>query len=307
MDLLTVIIPCRNEAFSIPEVIRDLAAAFKESSIDCTILVIDDGSLDHTGQAALGAGRELETKSFRVRVVELATCSGKDSAILCGMDNADRASTWIAVMDGDGQHPADSLRKLVECAQAGSPVTVADPKRPRGQSAFRRLTHVAGQKFLSRQSVQTDFSVISCSLVGDVTAMMRAGDAYRDALTWLAAPVTAIRYEVQARTDGSHSRFTLTDFVTLGSRRALSRGREIVIALTVIRLATIFVCAITLLTLYLLGALTWPMVGIAVLVLLLVAAANEVFVVFVLLSVYARGTPRPRYQLKRTYGYSPDQ
>jgi hypothetical protein len=231
--------------------------------------------------------------------VTLARHSGKDAAILCGLHEVGTEADWIAIMDGDGQHPVEVLGRLVERLGEKPYVVVAEPSRARGSSYFRTKSHDLARVFLSRETIQSDFSIFRAELVPDITAMMMSGDAYRDALTWLAAPVSSIEYDVAQRLDGTKSRFSFTSFVGLGSRRALSRGREIVVALTFLRLAVILICGATAMILLARNALSLPVLIVLVMVLLLLMAATEIFTVFITLSVYARTTPRPRYRLMR--------
>ena len=300
MYSVSVVIPCRNEEVAVPHMLRSIDALTQRISIDCTIIIVDDGSEDATASATRRIGQQLERSGLRIQVISLATGSGKDAAILCGLSAVEAVAGMVAVMDGDGQHPVETLGLLLERAGDGALVAVAEPRNAPGGSFFRRKTHDLGKIFLSKQSVQTDFSVIRTEFLPDVVSMMRTGDAYRDALTWLAVPISTVEYDVQPRIDRGKSRFTLTGFITLGSRRALSKGREIVIVLTLLRFLTIIGCAIVAGALYFLGALTWPIAILLIFILLLVSALSEIFVVFVLLSVYARGTPRPRYQVLKT-------
>lgn len=300
MKNLTVIVPCRNEAQAIPVLLRLLEQAAIERSLSLRVVIVDDGSDDDTCVVAMSTAEQLHGASLQVDLITLARPSGKDAAILCAMASQECASEFVAVMDGDGQHPVSSLMELMDIAQAGAYVVVAEPKSARGGTAFRRLVHMTSTKFLSRESIRTDFSVLRSDLVPDVVAMMRTGDAYRDALTWLAAPVEKVDYDMGKRLDGSASRFTFSAFVGLGARRALSRGREIVIALTFLRMATIGLCGVVAVGLYVNGRLNVIAIVVLMSILLLIAAVSEVFLVFVTLSIYARGTPRPRYQVARS-------
>lgn len=299
MRRCAVIIPCRNEVTAIPLLIREIDHAASEWGTETSVLVVDDGSRDGTRESVQGLAAELCRVGFDVRIVTLATHSGKDAAILCGLHEVGHEVDWIAIMDGDGQHPVHVLRRLVESSKDQPYVVVAEPKKARGSSYFRTRSHDLARAFLSRETIQSDFSIFQAELAPDIMAMMTSGDAYRDALTWLAVPVTSIQYEVANRLDGSKSRFSFSSFVGLGSRRALSRGREIVVALTLLRLAVILLCGFAALILAAQDALSLPAIVGLVMVLLLVMAASEVFSVFVTLSVYARTTPRPRYRLKR--------
>src|SRR6266850_7019901 len=92
----SVVIPAFNEAESIGEVVRYLAATAPWREI----LVVDDGSSDDTGTRAAAAG---------ARVLRHPYNKGNGAAVKTGIREATGA--YILIADGDGQHrPADAAR-----------------------------------------------------------------------------------------------------------------------------------------------------------------------------------------------------
>jgi glycosyltransferase involved in cell wall biosynthesis len=104
---LLVIIPAFNEAQALPALIGEIRRV--TSAISVTggdIVVIDDASTDATAQVAEEAG---------VRLVRLCRNLGIGGAVQTGLRLAFREGFDCAVqMDGDGQHPASELPKLLE-------------------------------------------------------------------------------------------------------------------------------------------------------------------------------------------------
>lgn len=96
---LSIVIPARNEAEGLARLLPVLRDAYPEAEI----IVSDDGSTDATAQVAQAAG---------VRVVSRPYGAGNGAAIKAGA----RAATgeWIAFMDGDGQHRAEDVRRLLD-------------------------------------------------------------------------------------------------------------------------------------------------------------------------------------------------
>lgn len=93
---LLVIIPARNEEERLPLVIRKV----KEVAPRGTILVVEDGSTDNTGQVARDAGALVATLAINVGYGG-ALQTGFQYACLGGYD-------IVITLDGDGQHnPAD--------------------------------------------------------------------------------------------------------------------------------------------------------------------------------------------------------
>jgi glycosyltransferase involved in cell wall biosynthesis len=98
-----VFIPALNEEESITAVIEDV----HEQLPDADLLVIDDGSSDATGARALEAGAVVATMPFN---------QGVGAAQQTGYLYALREGYEIcAQIDGDGQHPAQELARVVAC------------------------------------------------------------------------------------------------------------------------------------------------------------------------------------------------
>jgi glycosyltransferase involved in cell wall biosynthesis len=95
---LSIVIPAKNEAAAIAEVVATAKSAYP----DAEVIVVDDGSTDETGQAAEDAG---------ATVIRHPESLGNGAAAKSGA----RAATgeFIAFMDGDGQHDAHDLERLI--------------------------------------------------------------------------------------------------------------------------------------------------------------------------------------------------
>jgi glycosyltransferase involved in cell wall biosynthesis len=97
-----VIIPCYNEAAGVSNLIK----SFHSYSDMIDIVVIDDGSTDQTKARAKEAG---------ATVLALPANLGIGGAVQTGIIYANRKKYPYAVqMDGDGQHPASELIKLID-------------------------------------------------------------------------------------------------------------------------------------------------------------------------------------------------
>ena len=96
---VTVVVPALNEADAIGQVVADLVARYPQYEI----LVVDDGSADETGQLAESAG---------ARVIRHAWNKGYGASLRTGCRQA-RGET-IVCFDGDGQHDAGDVERLVD-------------------------------------------------------------------------------------------------------------------------------------------------------------------------------------------------
>ena len=104
MTDLAVVVPARNEVGHLPSVIAGIPR-YLPGVGSVRVIVVDDGSEDGTGAAARAGG---------ALVVRHRVNLGKGAALLTGCDVAvRRGAGMIVVMDGDGQHRAADIRRLV--------------------------------------------------------------------------------------------------------------------------------------------------------------------------------------------------
>ena len=101
------IVPAFNEAGSIAEVVTEL----RDVAPELEVLVVDDGSIDATAQVADAAG---------ARVLRLPVNLGIGGAVQAGYLYAFERGFDVAVqVDGDGQHDAQELMRLLAPIRAG--------------------------------------------------------------------------------------------------------------------------------------------------------------------------------------------
>jgi glycosyltransferase involved in cell wall biosynthesis len=113
-ESVTIVVPAFNEADSIAGVVTAMRAAAPWHDV----LVIDDGSTDGTGEAARTAG---------ARVVRHPYNKGNGAAVKTAIRSS--ATEWIAIIDGDGQHPAEDARRLVDrCGDFDLVIGARDPR-----------------------------------------------------------------------------------------------------------------------------------------------------------------------------------
>jgi glycosyltransferase involved in cell wall biosynthesis len=110
---VSVIIPVFNEAETIGEIIRDIIVLYP----DFEIIVINDGSTDETGARAREAGALVYSHPYNI---------GNGAAIKSGIRIA--SGQILIFMDGDGQHDAKDIEKMLSFFPDYDMVVGARPK-----------------------------------------------------------------------------------------------------------------------------------------------------------------------------------
>jgi len=100
---VSVVIPARDEAEGLPAVLEGVKAALDGARVPYEIVLVDDGSVDGTGEAARKAG---------ARVLRNPYSMGNGAAVKAGIRAA--LGEIVVLMDADGQHDPADLPRLLE-------------------------------------------------------------------------------------------------------------------------------------------------------------------------------------------------
>ncbi len=102
---ILIVIPCFNEQASIAEVVRAIQRTTRQQGFDADVLVVNDCSTDKSIHII---------RSLDCMYLDLPVNLGIGGAMHAGYKYAYRHGYDVAVqMDGDGQHPANELAKIL--------------------------------------------------------------------------------------------------------------------------------------------------------------------------------------------------
>jgi glycosyltransferase involved in cell wall biosynthesis len=108
MNKIAIIVPAYNEEKAITAVVNDMNAMAKESNLDLDVVVINDCSLDSTSEVI---------SRLDCIALNLPVNLGIGGAVQTGFRYAFENGYDFAIQaDGDGQHPASEIPKLVRAA-----------------------------------------------------------------------------------------------------------------------------------------------------------------------------------------------
>jgi len=112
---LTVFFPAYNDAPSLPGLIARTFAVLRERVADYEVIVVNDGSYDHTAAVL----EELRLQyAPHMRVVTHEQNRGYGGALRSGFASATRE--WVFYTDGDGQYDVSELPRLLELVGPGT-------------------------------------------------------------------------------------------------------------------------------------------------------------------------------------------
>lgn len=131
--LLSIVAPVYNEAATLPEFVRRIAAVCDalRARYAAEIVLVDDGSKDDS----LAVAKNLIAVEPRLRVIELRRNFGQTPALQAGLSCA--AGEFIISMDSDLQHFPEDIPQFIELAEQGYDL-VCGWRKDRRENAMRR-------------------------------------------------------------------------------------------------------------------------------------------------------------------------
>ena len=145
--LISILIPCYNEAQSLPILIpklEDLANNLKQ--YDWEFLCVNDGSKDNT----LEVLRELRQIYKRVNYIDLSRNYGKENAMLAGFDYV--KGDCMVIMDADLQHPPHVILQMLEKWEEGNDDVYASRLTRGKESLLRKKLSLLYYRILQRST-----------------------------------------------------------------------------------------------------------------------------------------------------------
>jgi len=201
-QLLSVVVPCYNEA-PVVEAFHDrLSAAVAELPLDVEVVYVDDGSRDGTGAVLAGLRRRDE----RVSIVDLSRNFGKEIALTAGLDHA--RGDAVVVIDADLQDPPELIKELVAGWREGYDVVYAQRLSRDGETAVKKATAWLFYRFIRRVSRVPipadvgDFRLLSRAALDALLSMREQHRFMKGLFAWIGYPQKAVPYRRDPRFAG---------------------------------------------------------------------------------------------------------
>jgi dolichol-phosphate mannosyltransferase len=135
-----IVLPAYNEQDALPALIDSLVESFSEEQKDFSIIVVNDGSQDKTGEVI-----EAYSRNSPVIALHNEKNMGLAETMRKGLLEAVKRSSAkdiIVTMDADNTHPAGLALRMMRLIREGNDVVIA--------SRYRENSHVIGLVFYRR-------------------------------------------------------------------------------------------------------------------------------------------------------------
>ena len=203
--LLSVVIPCFDEAAVIRETHRRLVATLEAvPDLDFEFVYVDDGSRDVT----LNLLRELQRADARVRVLALSRNFGHEIAVTAGLKCAAGNAVVVVIIDADLQDPPEVIPEMLERWRRGADVAYGLRTERDGETRFKRWTASAFYRLLNRLAdipIPADtgnFRLMDRKVVDAFLAMPERDRFMRAMVAWTGFRQEPVPYRRAARAAG---------------------------------------------------------------------------------------------------------
>ncbi|RND52762.1 glycosyltransferase family 2 protein [Lacticaseibacillus paracasei] len=165
---LTIVVPAYNEEEVLTSSVQKLLAVEDQIAAQTVlgqradILIVDDGSMDHTWDII----EKLHAMNSRVRGLRFSRNFGHQSALIAGMSEAVKTADMIVTIDADLQDDPDKIGDMVDAYADGADIVYGVRNNRETDSWFKRTTAQGYYKTLKLLGVElvpnhADFRLIS--------------------------------------------------------------------------------------------------------------------------------------------------
>jgi glycosyltransferase involved in cell wall biosynthesis len=199
--LLSVVVPLYNEAGGLQRFHDGLLEVVKGLTYDFEIIYVDDGSEDDTTKII----RQFSLKNESVKLLKLSRNFGKENALTAGITAA--RGPAILMLDGDGQHPVESIPEFFEKWQNGAKVVVGIRqgkvagwmKRTSSRLFYKLFNRLTGQQL---KAGSTDFRLLDRSVQQVFLELKERDRITRGLIDWLGFKRDYVYFKASPRMHG---------------------------------------------------------------------------------------------------------
>lgn len=213
MNLLSVIIPCYNEALVVRETYNRLNAIFTPQPYQVEFIFLNNRSEDSTLEILKGMALEDQ----RVKVINMSRNFGHQGSVTCGINNC--RGDVAAIIDADLQDPPEAILEMLTLMKKENANVVYGVRKTRkGENWFKISTAKVFYRALNRMSdtkfpVDTgDFRIIDRKVIQAFNGFKEKNKYVRGLISWMGFKQVPYLYERQERFAGE-TKYPLKDML----------------------------------------------------------------------------------------------
>lgn len=202
--LLSILVPCYNEAESLPLFYTKFLEIAPKIDADIELIFIDDGSKDST----LSIAKSFRMADKRIRYLSFSRNFGKEAAIYAGLQHS--KGDYVVLLDADLQHPPDyipEMFRLLETKEFDSVAMYRSTRKgeSRIRSFFSKIFYRVINKISSTNFVDgsTDYRMMTRQVVDTVLTLLEYNRFTKGIFSWVGFNTHWIPYENVERSVGN--------------------------------------------------------------------------------------------------------
>ena len=221
IQTVDIVIPVYNEGDAISVFHDQLSASLKDLPYQFRITYINDGSSDHS-QTVL---EQLYSAYQNIRIVEMSRNFGHQAALSAGLDLAD--SDANITIDGDGEHPVALIQEMLQKAEEGFDIVIAQRQEPQKASWFKQISSRAFYWMINRigdtkiSPDASDFRLITRPVLSSLKQFHEYHRFLRGLIAWMGFRSTVLPYTPAQRISGK-SKYSLKKMINLAANAIFS-------------------------------------------------------------------------------------
>ncbi|MCR5661172.1 MAG: glycosyltransferase family 2 protein [bacterium] len=313
--IISIVVPIFNEEDGISHFLDDLLTpALLELPYDIEVILVNDGSSDHTLEKIRTA--EINNK-LNVKLISFVRNFGKEAALTAGIYHAQGDA--VIMIDADGQHPVEALGQMLEKWEQGAEIVTAvrdenTTQHKLGSALFYMLMKIIGNKDLVKGAM--DFRLIDRSVADEFNKFTERNRLTRGLIDWLGIEQVYIKVKTKERIKGSptYSSKKLTE-LTADNLASMSRTPLVVFGYigVFITIISLLLGLFILIQIYIMGdplGLDWSgAVAMSVFVSFLVGLVliSQAITALYISQIHTEAKARPLYVINKKNSYGIDE
>lgn len=204
-DLISIVVPCYNEAETVPHFYNEITKVAAEmDSVEFEFIFVDDGSKDKTVEKL----RDLAKQDNRVRYISFSRNFGKEPAMYAGLKES--RGDFVAIMDADLQDPPALIPEMYNSVKNEDFDSVATRRSTRKgeppiRSFFARIFYKIINRISDTEMVEgaRDFRMMNRKMTDAVLSLEEYNRFTKGIFSWVGYKTKWLEYENIERVAGT--------------------------------------------------------------------------------------------------------